>query len=55
MSNVVSRFPWFHGTDDASKRWAWAAIIAVLVVAGLVVAWGFVGPNGWLESILFEE
>lgn len=55
MSNLVSKFPWFHTPDGASMRWTWAAVITALVIVGLVVAWGFVGPNGWLESILFEE
>lgn len=55
MSNLVSRFPRFPGADDASTRRMWAAVVTIVVVAAVVVAWGLIGANGWLESVLFEE
>ncbi len=55
MKHIEMKWPHFHPPSEAQRKWMYAALIAAIVLAGLVAVGWYVSLGGFGEWGLFQE
>ena len=53
MAHIAIPHPRLHWPRFHWKETAWSAVLAVVVIGALLVAWWFAGPGS--EGLIFED
>ena len=55
MKHIATNWPNFHLNTQGQGKWVYAAVVAAVVLAALIVIGWYAGTGGFGEWSLFQE